>query len=360
MSLVHDGMDGGDPDDLDQLDDLQRELEDLRLENRIFKSYYERHASEVAAEVDEDKRKTNRQRRRQLPTVLTIEQKVEIGAHEQEVAHKDLEDTKRNSEKLIDTLKAVLEETDIRIADLKKEAYEFKRDIVVGAENMRTGNTMAEKVIRYMEDKLRQRDAMTEKLRLKNTTLKGQLQKVEGQLRQKDDMGDALHYIDFHQLQIENKQYVSRIEERNDELLKLKLTTGKTVQALNTLKNLLHQRLAESEWLSKEIRLRTETLIKIKEENGAVATEIAAERRAKKKLSQHKTNSGTPKTQGASSVEPWVAPNTLRSSFRHVSQFCSGLHLPGFSPPANSPNISRFGSRLSDCSATAPTKNRRR
>lgn len=39
-----------------------------------------------------------------------------------------------------------MEETDIRIADLKKEAYEFKRDIVVGAENMRTGNTMAEKV----------------------------------------------------------------------------------------------------------------------------------------------------------------------------------------------------------------------
>ena len=34
---------------------------------------------------------------------------------------------------------AVLEETDIRIAELKKDAYEFKRDIVVGAENMRTG-----------------------------------------------------------------------------------------------------------------------------------------------------------------------------------------------------------------------------
>lgn len=44
---------------------------------------------------------------------------------------------------------------------------------------------------------------------------------MEGQLRQKDDMGDALHYIDFHQLQIENKQYVNRIEERNDELLKV-------------------------------------------------------------------------------------------------------------------------------------------
>ena len=40
----------------------------------------------------------------------------------------------------------MLEETDIRITELKKEAYEFKRDIVVGAENRMTGNTMAEKV----------------------------------------------------------------------------------------------------------------------------------------------------------------------------------------------------------------------
>lgn len=73
-----------------QLDDVQRELEDLRLENRIFKSYYGRHASDVATDADDDKRKTNRQRRRQLPSVLTIEQKVEIGVHEQEVAHKDV------------------------------------------------------------------------------------------------------------------------------------------------------------------------------------------------------------------------------------------------------------------------------
>ena len=52
---------------------------------------------------------------------------------------------------------ALLEQTDVRIAEMKKEAYEFKRDIVVGAENFRSGRTMAEKVIRYMEEKLRQK-----------------------------------------------------------------------------------------------------------------------------------------------------------------------------------------------------------
>jgi Domain of unknown function (DUF4201) len=50
------------------------------------------------------------------------------------------------------------------------------------------------------------------------------------------DSGDVLHYIDFHQLQIENKQLAAKVEERNDELLKLKVTTGRTLQILNQLK----------------------------------------------------------------------------------------------------------------------------
>ena len=75
-------------------------------------------------------------------TALTLDQKYEIANAILEQKQKDMEGEKKNSEKLIDTLKAVLEETDIRIAELKKDAYEFKRDIVVGAENMRTGKTM--------------------------------------------------------------------------------------------------------------------------------------------------------------------------------------------------------------------------
>ena len=49
-------------------------------------------------------------------------------------------------------------------------------------------------------------------------------------------MGEVLHAIDFDQLQIENKQYLAKIEERNAELLKLKMTAGNTVQILNYYK----------------------------------------------------------------------------------------------------------------------------
>ena len=41
---------------------------------------------------------------------------------------------------------------------MKRDAYEFRRDIVVGAENPRTGKTIAEKVLKYMEDKLTQKE----------------------------------------------------------------------------------------------------------------------------------------------------------------------------------------------------------
>lgn len=42
-------------------------------------------------------------------------------------------------------------------------------------------------------------------------------------------MGDDLKFIDFHQLQIENKKYVNDINDRNKKLMSLKMTTGKTV-----------------------------------------------------------------------------------------------------------------------------------
>lgn len=49
-------------------------------------------------------------------------------------------------------------------------------------------------------------------------------------------MGEALHEVDFQQLKIENAQFLERIDERNRDLLQLKLTAGNTLQILNSYK----------------------------------------------------------------------------------------------------------------------------
>merc|ERR1712100_489730 len=119
---------------------------------------------------------------------------------------------------------------------------------------------------------------------LKNTALKIQIQKLDKQLGEKEEMGEVLHVIDFDQLKIENQQYLEKIEERNNELLRLKLTTGNTVQVLNTLKHKLNNLTAESEWLKRETSQRKEALSKITEEITKVEQEKEQAARMDRKL----------------------------------------------------------------------------
>ncbi|KAI8773474.1 coiled-coil domain-containing protein 113, partial [Biomphalaria glabrata] len=88
---------------------------------------------------------------------LTAEQKCDIAQREIEELRDEINLLKDNSEKVLDTLKAIMEESDMRLSEMKKDSYEFERDIVKGSINYRTHKVVAEKCIRYFEDKLRTR-----------------------------------------------------------------------------------------------------------------------------------------------------------------------------------------------------------
>lgn len=77
---------------------------------------------------------------------------------------------------------------------------------------------------------MKNKDNMIEKLELKNHSLQTQRWKLSQRVAQKEEMSDMLHAVDFDQLKIENQQYLERVEEKNAELLQLKVTTGRTVQ----------------------------------------------------------------------------------------------------------------------------------
>ena len=49
-----------------------------------------------------------------------------------------------------------------------------------------------------------------------------QLRKLENKLREKEQLADGLHLIDFEQLKIENQTLNEKIEERNEDLHKLR------------------------------------------------------------------------------------------------------------------------------------------
>merc|ERR1719284_1726589 len=220
---------------------------------------------------------------RQTKNNLNLEDKYRIANKEVEDLTKDIEQTKKTSEQNLDILKALMEETEIRTAEVKRDAYEFRRDIVVGAENPRTGKTMAEKVLKYMEDKLTQKDMLINKLLMKNQAYKISIKKADKQLKSKNETGDDLQYIDFHQLQIENQQFVMKIDEANQELINLKRTSGRTVKILNNMKKKLSNLTAEARFLEDEIKERKAMLAKTEQDIAKVVEEKDAAKKEHKK-----------------------------------------------------------------------------
>uniref|UniRef100_A0A8D0G6K0 CCDC113/CCDC96 coiled-coil domain-containing protein n=1 Tax=Sphenodon punctatus TaxID=8508 RepID=A0A8D0G6K0_SPHPU len=75
--------------------------------------------------------------------------------------------------------------------------------------------------------------------RLENITLKHSIAKLGAKLKAQEEMGEGLHLIDFEQLKIENQTYNEKIEERNEELLKLRKKVTNTVQVLTHVKEKL-------------------------------------------------------------------------------------------------------------------------
>jgi len=144
---------------------------------------------------------------------------------------------------------------------------------VKGAVNKRTGLVVAERLQRYIEDKVRAALTLVGKLRLKNSTLRVMKKKLEMQIKQKEEMGEVLHEVDFNQLKIENQQYLEKIDEKNQELLRLKLMAGNTLQVLNQYKKRLQTLTGESDSLKSEFKSREELLDKINSELTSVETD---------------------------------------------------------------------------------------
>ena len=58
-------------------------------------------------------------------------------------------------------------------------------------------------------------------------------------MKQKEEAGEVRYEVDFEQLKIENRQCNDKFEYKNQELLKLKLSAGNTLQVLGLYKVIL-------------------------------------------------------------------------------------------------------------------------
>merc|ERR1712014_448068 len=138
--------------------------------------------------------------------------------------------------RMSEELKNQLEAKRQKAIECRDSFQEFKRQVARHAEYARTGKKIPEKIIQEVEEFELDKDAEVEEVRGSNISLKNRLAKLEQQLRKKDELADNLHVIDFEQLKIENQTLNEKIEDRNEELHKLRKKTTVTVQIITHMR----------------------------------------------------------------------------------------------------------------------------
>jgi len=138
--------------------------------------------------------------------------------------------------RMSEELKNQLEAKRQKAIECRDSFQEFKRQVARHAEYARTGKIIPEKIIQEVEEFELDKDAEVEEVRGSNISLKNRLAKLEQLLRKKDELAENLHVIDFEQLKIENQTLNEKIEERNEELHKLRKKTVVTVQIITHMR----------------------------------------------------------------------------------------------------------------------------
>jgi len=138
--------------------------------------------------------------------------------------------------RMSEELKSQLELKRQKAMECRDSFQAFKRQVAKHAEYARTGRKIAEKIIQEIEEFELDKDAEVEEVRGSNISLKNRLAKLEQSLRKQDELAENLHVIDFEQLKIENQTLNEKIEERNEELHKLRKKTIVTVQIITHMR----------------------------------------------------------------------------------------------------------------------------
>merc|ERR1719454_1011688 len=156
--------------------------------------------------------------------------------------------------RMSEELKNQLEQKRQKAIECRDSFQEFKRQVARHAEYARTGKKIPEKIIQEVEEFELDKDAEVEEVRGSNISLKNRLAKVEQALRKKDELAENLHVIDFEQLKIENQTLNEKIEERNEELHKLRKKTVITVQVITHMREKLQFIQQENQVLKTELQ----------------------------------------------------------------------------------------------------------
>ena len=145
----------------------------------------------------------------------------------------NLKETQERYNRMASELQNKLNEKQQKCMEIEQQFKELKKSVAMNAQYSRTGKKLPQKMIKEWEEADEAKDQQVNQYRLQNIALRNQLANKQKVLRKREQLADGLHLIDYEQLKIENQTLNEKIEERNEELHKLKLKMTHNVNILS-------------------------------------------------------------------------------------------------------------------------------
>ncbi|MBN3300670.1 CCD96 protein, partial [Amia calva] len=139
----------------------------------------------------------------------------------------------------IEDLRAQSQEKVAQVDSEWKAFVGIKKDVAVLVLSRQLGKQAALSQVEQNQANEQRKEKELVQVRVENIKLMNKTRKLEAMLKAKEELAEGLHLIDFEQLKIENQTYNEKIEERNEELMKLRKKITSTVQVLTHVKEKL-------------------------------------------------------------------------------------------------------------------------
>lgn len=139
-------------------------------------------------------------------------------------------------------LKHQCQEKQARVEKEWRRFQTLKKQVVMqvmGSCRMRGGRQAALREVEQIQALEDKKEKEMSALRLENVQLKQSLVHFETRMKAQEDLAEGLLLIDFEQLKIENQTFNEKVEERNEELLKLRTKVTSNVQIITHVKEKL-------------------------------------------------------------------------------------------------------------------------
>ena len=258
--------------DSEKTENFEKELQNIELDNEKLKEDNEKIQRQINI-IYEFRKKEGREERNFYKESNINESTYADSLTSTAGLYNDLNSHKNKLDQDLKRYQQSIEEQEKRKQDVYEILMKYKEELLDNAET-RKGTKIPRAEIEFWLNKEKQLEEEIRDLRIQSFTKSLEMNRLKKELKKMEDYFEGLHIIDFEQLKIENNTLTEKIEDRNEEIHKLKNKINYTVQILAHLQEKSkfvssenEIKKTENENLKKEIIEMKKRLAEKKEEN---------------------------------------------------------------------------------------------